>query len=170
MIEFALVVPLFALFLFAIVDFGLLFAGYTTLRAGVQAGARLASVDQYLASDGGSYECTGSGTDTYTADMVCLVAQRVGTTLGTKAGTLGVGVRTDGTDVTVCASAAMQSTTGLLSPFLDGRYLTASSTIRIEQQPLRFTSFEPGSSASPSVTYAVNGSSETIEAISCPAT
>jgi len=163
MIEFALIVPLFALFLFAIVDFGLLFAGYTTMRAGVQAGARLASVDQYLPSSG-SIACTGKGVDPQTADMVCLVAQRIGTTLGTDPGKLEIGVSVSATNVTVCASVPMKSTTGLTSPFLDGRSLATSSTIRIEQAAT-FSSFLPGSDTSPSVIY---GTSAIIHPYQCP--
>ncbi len=170
MIEFALIVPLFALFLFAIVDFGLLFAGYTTMRAGVQAGARLASVDQYLPSSGSfQFPCTGTGgVDQRTADLVCLVAQRIGTTLGTDPGRLEIGVAVSATNVTVCASAPMKSTTGLTSPFLDGRSLATSSTIRIEQGPT-FSSFLPGSDTSPSVVYGTSAvTGVTIAPYQCP--
>lgn len=172
MIEFALVVPLFALFLFAIVDFGLLFAGYTTMRAGVQAGARLASVDEYLPSSG-SIPCSWTGVDQQTADMVCLIAQRIGTTLGTKPGTLEIGLDASVVvggeqSVEVCASAAMTSTTGITAPFLNGRTLASSSTLRLEQSP-SFADFAPSSPTSPSVVYGTGASSVTISPRTCPA-
>jgi hypothetical protein len=44
LVEFALVLPVFALMLFAMVQFGLVFAGWAQLRNAVQTGARMASV------------------------------------------------------------------------------------------------------------------------------
>jgi len=46
LVEFALVLPIFALMLFAMVQFGVLFAGWAQLRNAVQTGARMASVGQ----------------------------------------------------------------------------------------------------------------------------
>jgi hypothetical protein len=44
LVEFALVLPVFALMLFGMIQFGLVFAGWAQLRNAVQTGARLASV------------------------------------------------------------------------------------------------------------------------------
>lgn len=44
LVEFALVLPIFALMLFAMVQFGVLFAGWAQLRNAVQTSARLASM------------------------------------------------------------------------------------------------------------------------------
>ncbi|MGC8627670.1 MAG: TadE/TadG family type IV pilus assembly protein [Acidimicrobiales bacterium] len=46
LVEFALVLPIFALMLFAMVQFGVLFAGWAQLRNAVQTTARLASMGQ----------------------------------------------------------------------------------------------------------------------------
>ena len=45
LVEFALVLPIFALMLFGMIELGLAFAGWSSLRNAVQTGARLASVD-----------------------------------------------------------------------------------------------------------------------------
>lgn len=163
-VEFALVLPLFALLLFAAVDFGMVFGGYTTLRAQVQNGARLASVDQV-----GSGTCTG-GPGGDTTKLVCEIAQGIGTPLGTKAGTLKVGISfytssgvstltgTVGGLVEVCAQVAMQSSTGLTAPFLDNRSVSSESTIRLDQAA-SYSTFSSGS---------VSDGNVTIDGYSCP--
>jgi hypothetical protein len=45
LVEFAIVLPLFALMLFAMIQFGLVFAGWSQLRSQVQSDTRLLSVD-----------------------------------------------------------------------------------------------------------------------------
>lgn len=46
MVEFALVLPIFTLMLFAMIQFGVLFAGWAQLRNAVQTGARMASLGE----------------------------------------------------------------------------------------------------------------------------
>ena len=46
LVEFALVLPVFALMLFAMIQFGVLFAGWAQLRNAVQTGARMASLGE----------------------------------------------------------------------------------------------------------------------------
>lgn len=46
LVEFALVLPIFALMLFAMVQFGVLFAGWAQLRNAVQTGARMTSLGE----------------------------------------------------------------------------------------------------------------------------
>lgn len=142
LVEFLLVAPLFFLLLLGMVDFGLIFGGYVTMRGGVEAGARMASVDNY----GTVSSC--SGTDP-TSEMVCTVIARIGSLPGMTASSLQIGITVPtgavaGDDVTVCASAHLHSTTGLTAPFIDGRTASTSSTIRLEQNP-QFGSFTSGS-------------------------
>ncbi len=53
LVEFALVVPLFALLLFGVIQFGLAFGGWASVRASVQNSARLIAID-----DPGSQDST----------------------------------------------------------------------------------------------------------------
>jgi Flp pilus assembly protein TadG len=158
MVEFALVIPIFALMLFAMIDFGLVFGGYVTLRGGVQAAARAASVDQYQAPAG----CSGN---TPTTQLVCLVAARVGNLVGVTSNQLSVGVSLQGGQtangtaaVEICASANLKSTTGLTAPFLNGRTVSTSSTVLLERNA-DYSSFNSGT-----VTYGTT----TISGIPCP--
>jgi len=159
LVEFALVLPLFAILLMGMIDFGLVFGGFVSLRGGVEAGARLASVDNYNTGD-----CTGSGATAAQTEMVCAVAARVGSSvLGTTNQNVALGISIGGgavgtDDVVVCEQVHLKSSTGLTSFILSGKTLTSESRIRLEQAP-SFTSFTSGS-----VTY--NG--QTISGMTCP--
>ena len=54
MTEFALVLPILALLLFSVIQFGLVFNHYLTLTDAVRAGARKAAVGRHLADPQGS--------------------------------------------------------------------------------------------------------------------
>ena len=54
MVEFAFVLPIFAVLLFGIVQFGLAFNNYVTLTDAVRAGARKAAVSRNLADPSGA--------------------------------------------------------------------------------------------------------------------
>ncbi len=165
LVEFLLVAPLFFLLLLGMVDFGLIFGGYVTMRGGVEAGARMASVDNY----GTVAPCSPSDP---TSEMVCTVIARIGSLPGMTKQSLQIGISfTSGTiagdpvadavagdNVTVCASAQLHSTTGLTAPFIDGRTASTSSTIRLEQNP-QFGSFTSGS-----VTFG----GQTVKGMTCP--
>jgi len=187
MVEFALVLPVFALLLFALVDFGMLFAGYTTMRGGVQSAARLASINQY--SYTGSAPC--SSTDP-TAQMVCTTMAIIGALPSANTNTIEVGIcfissgdtcATSGTegvsttgnqctttgqycDVEICAQATIRSVTGITSPFLNGKTLSSSSIVRLELGAISSlaTSYHAYNSSTPTVSY--NG--QTVNGLNCP--
>lgn len=138
--EFTLIFPIFALMLFSLIDFGLIFGGFNAMRSGVQAGARNASLD-YVDSG-----CPGP----YSNAMVCTVADRIGGLTGIKSGTLQVFVALPdgpstkvGDPVEVCAYASMASSTGFTSPFIDGKRFSATSEVPIEQAPGTWASGVP---------------------------
>jgi hypothetical protein len=159
LVEFALVLPLTVLILFGLIDFGFVFHGYNTLRNGVQAGARQASENTFNYS--GTTSCGGSDP---TSMMVCSVVSDIGSVFGVTPGSLQVGIsitgasehfQSGGQDVTVCASAALNSTSGLLYKTFINRTMSSSSTVFLAQAP-SFGTFGQGSS----VTYGgtvVNG-------------
>jgi len=157
-VEFALILPVFALLLFALVDFGMVFSGYTTMRSGVSASARLASLNEYTYSGGAT--CSG-GPNTDTEDLVCTTMSEMGKILAIVPGSIEVGIcftpytggsqgtscaaegnSTTGTqstpttttyyNVEICAQATMKSTTGLTAPFLNNKILATTSTNRLE--------------------------------------
>lgn len=158
MVEFLLVAPLFFLLLLAMVDFGLIFGGYVTMRGGVEDGARLASVDNYNTTA----PCSAPDP---TSEMVCTIIARIGSLPGMTASSLEIGISVPsgavaGDDVTVCASAQLHSTTGLTAPFIDGRTASTSTTIRLEQTP-QFGSYQ-------STSASVTSGSQTVTGMTCP--
>ena len=70
LVEFALVLPIFALMLFAMVQFGVMFAGWAQLRNAVQTGARMTAIGQV------STECGPL------SQPDCTVAVQIGTPVG----------------------------------------------------------------------------------------
>jgi len=140
LVEFALALPLFALLLFALVDSGLAFGGFITFRNGVDAGARLASVNNY------QYSGSGCATDP-TSQMACTIKSRIGTSVGVVPGSVQVqiclptgasaaapcaGSGGTGATVEVCAVARLRSATGI-TPFINNRIVHATSAVRIEK-------------------------------------
>lgn len=124
-VEFALIIPVFALLLFATIDFGLAFGGYITLRNGTDAAARLASVSQVDPS------CTSAADP-----MVCTIQNHVGEEFrGIESENIQVGYTSSGTTIKVCAAVPLKSATGFTTPFLNSATISASSTIRLEQTP-----------------------------------
>lgn len=156
--EFALVAPILVLLLMAMIDFGVVFAGLITLRAGVEQGARLASVDDYATT----VPCSGTGP---TDELVCKIAARIGNLPGLATGELSVGISlpegsSAGDEVVVCASAPLGSLTGVAAAFLDHRTETTSSTLLLEQTPA-FGGFD---STDPPVT----AGSQVVTGMTCP--
>jgi Flp pilus assembly protein TadG len=140
LVEFALALPLFALLLFALVDSGLAFGGFITFRNGVDAGARLASVNNY------QFNGSGCASDP-TSQMACTIQSRIGTSAGVVAGSVQVqiclptgasasapcaGSGATGAVVDVCAVARLRSATGI-TPFINNRTVHATSAVRIEK-------------------------------------
>lgn len=131
LIEFALILPIFALLLFGFIDFGLIFGGFITLRSDVNAGARDASVDYVSAA------CQSASNP-----MLCQIEDQIGSLTGVNSSKLQVAVTNDGTSdavptvndpVKVCAVVPIVSETGMTSPFVNGDALHVTSVIRVEQ-------------------------------------
>ena len=153
LVEFALVLPIFALLLFAMIDFGLVFQSFISLRNGVNAGARVASVSG----------ATDSSCTTASTAMLCTVKDRVGALLAAQSNTVAVEIQwvnrgtgtsiTSGSfsgdytqyDVKVCGWATLKSTTGLTSPFINNKVLSSVSQLRLEQKPSYQAGTYPGS-------------------------
>ncbi len=73
--EFAIILPVFALMLFGMIQFGLAFAGWDELRNAVNTGARLAANDEAIPP---SSDCGQPSTDT-DGNLVCEIAFLIGT-------------------------------------------------------------------------------------------
>ena len=141
LVEFVLVVPVFLLLLCAMMDFGLAFQSDISLRNGVNAGARMATVNQ-----------TDPSCSSATNPMICTVQDRVGNLLGVTPNSVQVAISFPsgsggaGNTVKVAAQATLKSTTGLTAPFLSGKVICSTSQVRLEQD----AGYSAGSTGTPS--------------------
>jgi Flp pilus assembly protein TadG len=125
LVEMAIVVPLFLLLVFGVIEFGFVFYRQIGINQGVREAARSAAVANY---SGGVATCTG----TSVVEIACLADARSGVS-GTKSAVHIVGPGTGvGAEVEVCSEYPESSVTGLFSSLLPA-HLTSNVTMRLEQ-------------------------------------
>jgi Flp pilus assembly protein TadG len=150
-VEFALVVPLLLLIVFGIVDFGIAFSNFENVRSGTREAARLGVVNDLSSAP----SCTIGGTTvtppadpTAVADatnaLVCKAKDRIGLDQGETKVKLEITGQSVGDSLQVCASFPVTALTGMTIPFLSGRTLTSTVTMRLEQAPAFGNYTEPG--------------------------
>jgi len=183
LVEFALVFPIFAIMLFGMVQFGVVFNGWTSLRNSVQTGARLGSINE-LGSDCASAtsgSCTTCpqgnnaldtpptvGADMYlgTANLVCtisgLIGQPVGTSINPTTSPAEADLLVQNGLLTVCSQAQAQLVTG----FFPGMTLSTTSTFYIEPAAASVTPTVAASTvitgSNDTLTYSINGVIQTV--------
>ena len=119
LVEFALILPVFALMLFAMIQFGLAFAGWSQLRNSVQTAARSVAMGDPAPDNEGCADIlppTSNGAvNSYTKRVICQIEGTIGTPIGT-AGTPEVALYLpgDGT-VKVCVQMPAQTFTGFFA-------------------------------------------------------
>lgn len=122
MVEFALVVPLFLVLVFGIMEAGWLFAQLTETRNAAREGARLAVVDYGDANAIGAETCARADLSSGGATVIISTTGNVGDPLADPTAS-----------VTVEIQKAYDSLTGFLDPIFDGTPLDSTVTMRIER-------------------------------------
>jgi hypothetical protein len=127
LVEFALLVPIMALLVFGIIEFGLAFSDSQNLRQATREGNRLITVNPSDFVSGGAFD---------DAKLRTVIVNEAGLT--DSATRLHVswsptGTLKAGDDFTVCATYELRSHTLLLGPFIDGKSLRSVSHLRFEQ-------------------------------------
>jgi len=136
-VEFALVMPILALLLFGMVEFGLNVNDYEAIRQGVRDASRQAVVADYGTNTAGINCVPAAATQAANSAAVQCTTRKA-------AGSPGLAVKVVYTDlngatdfsvdrVKVCAIVKAKSVTGLLKPFLNGVYLKSSVEMRAEK-------------------------------------
>ena len=146
LVEFTLVSVLMLLLVFGIIEFGFDYNNYVSLRNGAREGARLGVVNDI--NDAPSCTIAGS-TVTPPAEpsspsdasnaLVCKTKDRIGLK-GSDVTVEIVRGENPGESLEVCAAYPVDSITGLIAPFVDGKTLHTSVTMRLEQAP-KFADF-----------------------------
>lgn len=140
--EFALVVPIFLLIVFGLIDFGIAFGNYENVRSGTREAARLGVVNDL----NNAPSCTIDGATVYppaypatTADatnaLICKAKNRIGLDQRETKVKLQITGQSIGDSLQVCASFPVTALTGLTAPFLSNQTLTSTVTMRLEQAP-----------------------------------
>lgn len=143
LVEFAIVLPVLIALVFGIVEFGMAFNDYISIRQGARDGARQAAVANF-----GSVSCTPVGVDgtTDAGKLVCLTKDRVGLSgpswTDTRVKVVVPSGYDVGDDLIVCAQYPLNSVTGMFAPILNNKYLKTKVTMRAEQVDATFASAE----------------------------
>lgn len=140
LVEFALVLPVLLALVFGMIDFGIGFNEYISVRQGARDAAREASVAEF---DGPT--CTlatgASGTST-TQDLMCLAKEKVGLGDDTRVKVVVDAGYDVGDEILVCVQHPIGSVTGIYAPLLDGKYVKTEVRMRAEQVDVAFESGE----------------------------
>jgi hypothetical protein len=142
-VELALVLPLFAMLVMAILDFGTTYNNWITVRQGVREGARQGSVANFGTDSTCGLTFTGGGSapSADLENLMCLTKNQIGlpaTATRIKILLVDPTLTTNGQSWTVgnalevCAEYPAQSITGYFAGLLGGKYLESKTTIRIE--------------------------------------
>jgi Flp pilus assembly protein TadG len=141
LVEFAVISPLFFLLIFGIIEFGMAFNDYQSIRQGAREGARQAVVGEYL-STGTSCGLNGGAASAATnaQKLICLVKQRsdVGNSLRVSIQLTDNSPSGDnrGDPFKVCAVKPVETITGFLDPFIEGKPLRTEIQMRGEKRDL----------------------------------
>lgn len=141
MFEFVVVMPLIFFLVTGVIEFTLAMADLTALRQGVREGARSAVVAEFGA-DGGCPINGAAPTSDATTRLVCLAKER--TDLDPQRVRVRVAWAGDyraGAPITVCAAYPLESISGLMGPFVDGRVLRTETQMRLERIDDELTQF-----------------------------
>lgn len=138
-VEFAFVLPILALLIFGIVDFGSIFSDYHAMRSGVRDGTR----DAVVLNWGTTTSCPSQTGTSPASNMICRVKDKTGLGNTVKVGVWAPGGWQIGATLRVCAQYPMKSTSGVTSPFINGRAVTAKVEFRIEQELPSGVTFAP---------------------------
>lgn len=141
LVEFAIVLPIFALLLFGMIDFGFAFGDYLSIRSGVREGARRAAVNELPATiacrlGNSDVAPTGTSAAANAQRLACLTKKRIGLNEDRVRVSIFVppGANT-GDQVSICADVLLDSKSGLTRPFLTNRRARSSTDIRMESAP-----------------------------------
>jgi Flp pilus assembly protein TadG len=125
LVEFAFVLPVFILFLFAIIDFGWLFTQFLDVKQGAREGARLAIVNDCAGYENFPNECS--------RQLVKKICDRTNDLADADTTVrLEVPAAEDST-AQVTVEYPARSLTGMMAVFIDNRTLTATVRMRREK-------------------------------------
>ena len=149
LVEFAFVVPILALLLFGVIDFGIALGDSISQRQGVRDAGRQVAVGTWTNDMSCTNNVTSGGDEV--KKIVCLAKQRIdlkdsSVSVRVQLGS-GASPYVVGEPVAVCAQYPMHSASGFFRPLLNGKYLRSKVVMRIETLKTSATLTEGGEPA-----------------------
>jgi hypothetical protein len=153
LIELAIVLPLLVLIVFGVVEFGVVYNDYISIRDGVRQAAREGSVGNFgpAATTGAPCYLTGAaGASDNIKSLMCLTKAEIGLdsskvrvkVLSGAPAFTGTGTFAKNDSLIVCAQYPVDSITGVIGTFIDGRALQTRTAFRIEKSDITATAGE----------------------------
>ena len=136
LVEFAFVVPILALLVFGIIDFGMALGDSISQRHGVRDAARQVAVGSWSPDATCTAGLTTTQSNADAKDIICLTKERV----DLDADDVRVRVQLDngpdpyavGQPVAICSMYPLHSSSGFFKPVLEGKYLKSKVVMRVE--------------------------------------
>lgn len=153
LIELAIALPILILLVFGLVEFGVTYNDYISIRDGVRQGAREGSVGNFgpAATTGSPCHLAGAGAASDNIKrLICLTKAEIGLdstkvrvkVLSGAPAFTGNGTFAKNDSLIVCAQYPIDAVTGVIAQFLDGRSLQSRTAFRIEKSDIVATAAE----------------------------
>ncbi len=140
--EFAIVVPALLLLVFGVIEFGIAYNDYLSVRSGTREAARLGVVNDLDGApackiDGVTVTPPTAPTESVgaTQALICKTKDQIGLDETKTKITIAVTGPAVGENLKVCASFPLEAITGIAAPFISDKTLVSAVTMRLEQVP-----------------------------------
>jgi hypothetical protein len=158
LVELAIAFPILMLIVFGVVEFGVVYNDYISLRDGVRQAAREGSVGNFGPSATAGAPCHLTGAESASDNvqrLMCLTKSEIGLdstkvrvkVLSGAPAFTGTGSFAKNDSLIVCAQYPVDAITGVIGKFIDGRALQSRTAFRIEKSDIVAT---PGEETPPS--------------------
>jgi Flp pilus assembly protein TadG len=140
LVELAIVLPIFVLLVFGVIQFGITYNNLITIRQGVREAARQGAVGNFGSTMSCSLDGVSAGTSNDVKKLMCLTKQQIGLSyantrvkvLSGSADFASDGTFQKGQAIIVCAEYPVDAMAKFVSPVLGGAVLKSKTAMRIE--------------------------------------
>jgi len=140
LVEMAIILPIFVVLVFGLLEFGITYNSYIALRQGTREAARQAAVGNFGSTSGCSLTGLSGSPSADVQKLMCLAKSQAGLSFAnTRVKVLSgnsdfssAGTFTKGDSVIVCTEYPVDSVAKFVSPLLGGAVLKTKTSMRIE--------------------------------------
>ncbi len=140
MVELAIILPLFVLIVFGVIEFGLTYNNYITVRQGTREAARQGAVGNFGSTTTCSLTGVTGSPSTDIQKLMCLAKNQIGLSyantrvkvMSGSADFTATGSFQKGEAIIVCTEYPVDSVAKFVSPMLGGAILKSKTAMRIE--------------------------------------